>query len=46
MGKLKDAAATLDRAWKLAEIPQGAMFDSSAIRTLAWIENDRANVAN
>ena len=45
MGKLKDAAATLDRAWKLAEIPQGAMFDSSAIRTLAWIENDRANVA-
>jgi tetratricopeptide (TPR) repeat protein len=45
MGKLKDAAATLDRALKFAEKPRGANSASTATRTLGMTEADRANLA-
>ena len=44
-GKLTESAATLDRALKLAERPQGAVFEPSAGRALGWIEHDRAMLA-
>jgi tetratricopeptide (TPR) repeat protein len=45
MGKLKDAAATLDRALKFAEKPRGANSASTSTRTLGMTEADRANIA-
>ena len=44
-GKLKDAAATLDRAFKLAEGPQGTLRDSSYRRTLGMLLTDQSIVA-
>ncbi len=44
-GKLKDAAATLDRAFKLAEGPQGTLRDSSYRRTLGMLLTDQSTVA-
>ena len=44
-GKLKDAAATLDRAFKLAEGPQGTLRDSSYRRTLGMLLADQSTVA-
>jgi tetratricopeptide (TPR) repeat protein len=45
MGKLKDAAATLDRALVLTERPQGKVVASAHTRTLGMIESDRASIA-
>jgi serine/threonine protein kinase/tetratricopeptide (TPR) repeat protein len=45
MGKSKEAAATLDRALKLAERPQGKLPDSSRRRTLAMIVMDQSDLA-
>jgi serine/threonine protein kinase/tetratricopeptide (TPR) repeat protein len=44
-GKLKESAATLDRAVGLAKRQQGVLRDSSYRRTLGGIELDRSEVA-
>jgi eukaryotic-like serine/threonine-protein kinase len=45
LGKMQEASATLDRALKLAEGPQGKLPDSSHRRTLALIVSDQADLA-
>jgi tetratricopeptide (TPR) repeat protein len=45
MGKLTASAATLDRAWQLADGPQGDLNASAARRTRAMIDLDRASIA-
>jgi tetratricopeptide (TPR) repeat protein len=45
LGKMKEASATLDRALKLAEGPQGKLPDSSHRRALALIVSDQADLA-
>ena len=44
-GKLRDASATLERAFKLADGPQGALPDSSYRRTLGMLLTDQSTVA-
>jgi tetratricopeptide (TPR) repeat protein len=44
MGKLTEAAATLDRALALAD-PPGAAEDDSYNRAVGWLEHDRAMLA-
>jgi tetratricopeptide (TPR) repeat protein len=44
-GRLNDAAATLDRAWSIAENPFGPERESAHRRTLGWIDHDRAKIA-
>ncbi len=44
-GKLRDASATLDRAFKLAEGPQDTLPDSSSRRTLGMLFADQSTVA-
>jgi serine/threonine protein kinase/tetratricopeptide (TPR) repeat protein len=45
MGKSKDAAATLERAFKIAQGPQGKLTDSAYRRTQAMIIMDQADLA-
>jgi len=46
MGRLNDAAATLDRAWAIAEKhPFDQERESAHLRTLGWIDHDRAKIA-
>jgi tetratricopeptide (TPR) repeat protein len=45
-GQLNNAAATLDRAWAIAENhPFGSESEPAQWRTLGWIDHDRAKVA-